>query len=126
MSSVSDQLQRNVGRSCHTAVKGDKEMCGEANERKGDRQRGGKKQEREKEGGGIIRDGGKGEMTPQCETLRNFVSCSRREAVSSCRPRSYATLRASLLAQTHCSQIPSSAAHLTVNLQCGALLGLEF
>lgn len=65
MSSVSDQLQRNVGKSCHTAVKGDKEMCGEANERKGDRQRGGKKQEREKEGGGIIRDGGKGEMTSQ-------------------------------------------------------------
>lgn len=48
MSSVSDQLQRNVGKSCHTAVKGDKEMCGEANERKGDRQRGGKKRERKR------------------------------------------------------------------------------
>ncbi len=38
MSSVSDQLQRNVGRSHDTAVRGDKEMCGAGEERrKGER-----------------------------------------------------------------------------------------
>lgn len=37
MSSVSDQLHRNVGKSCHAAVKGDKEMCGEAKGREADR-----------------------------------------------------------------------------------------
>lgn len=39
-SSVSDQLQSNVGRSHNTAVGGDKEMCRVEEEgRKGDRQR---------------------------------------------------------------------------------------
>lgn len=78
MSSVSDQLQRNVGKSRNAAVRGDKEMCGEEEEREGDRQR---ERERKSEEGQSER-GERGEMTPgwrtRRETLRNFVSCSKR------------------------------------------------
>lgn len=96
MSSVSDQLQGNVGKSRDTAVRGDKKMCRAEEERKGDLQRRGRKGEEKR--GGIIRDGVEGEMRPGWETWRgtlgDFVSCSKRESVtetvlSSCRPHSY-------------------------------------
>lgn len=48
MSSVTDQLRRNVGKSRNTAVGEDKEMCGA--ERKGDRQGGGERDKKSEEG----------------------------------------------------------------------------
>lgn len=120
MSSVSDQLQRNVGRRQDTAVRGDKEMWN-----------------REEKWGGRIRERGAGEMTPgwetRSETLRNFVSCSQRDSVTDrdsvvilraselCKV--HVTRRVSLLGQTHSSQLPSSSTHLTMKLQHSALSG---
>lgn len=64
MSSVSDQLQRSVGKSRDTAVRGDKEMCEAVEERRnGDRQRGKKKR------GGIIRARGADDMDRDTQEL---------------------------------------------------------